>query len=41
MIIIIYAFIIALKIIIILLRSNLAYVFERVMLGYAIFEGAI
>ena len=30
-----------LKVIIILLGSNLASVFERVILGYAFFEGAI
>ena len=41
MMIIIYTFIIALKVIIILLGSNLASVFESVILGYAFFEGAI
>ena len=37
MIIIIYTFIIALKVIVILLGSNLASIFERVILGYAYF----
>ena len=41
MITIIYTFIIALKVIIILLGSNLASVFEKVILGYTFFEEAI